>query len=224
MLAARDGLPWDPKMHATTFLQVLNSHSIQVMRLLSFVKQIPEFNQLNIDEKVTLIKYNLDTILGINGVLSFNTETHQILESDSDVPSNLQFFPILHGYNICTQSRKIFLSFLNIAKYDRKIIELTLIILILTKGFSITNDHDQELLNNNISVYSAQNSYTELLWKYMHTIHGYDKAVHLFNQLILHIISWQTIHEQMRNNILKTLSPEDINQLLPIMKSVLRIS
>ncbi|CAF4215443.1 unnamed protein product, partial [Rotaria sordida] len=57
--SARDGLPWDPSMHTRTFLQVLDSHSIPVMRLLSFFKQIPEFSQLNVDDKVTLIKYNL---------------------------------------------------------------------------------------------------------------------------------------------------------------------
>jgi len=210
-------------METQTFLEVLNSHSVQVMRLLSFFKQIPEFNQLNVDDKVILIKYNLLTILGINCVLSYKTETSQIIESDSDFPSNLQYYRVLHGYNICMKSRKVFTSFLHIAKYDRKIIELTLIILILTKGFYITNYHDEQILNLNGSVDRAQIYYTELLWKYIQTIHGYNKAIQLFSQLIFHAISWQILHDQMRNNILNTLSPEDINQLLPIMKSILRI-
>ncbi|CAF3924906.1 unnamed protein product [Rotaria sordida] len=138
--AARDGLPWDPSMHTRTFLQVLDSHSIPVMRLLSFFKQIPEFSQLNVDDKVTLIKYNLLTVLGINCALSYNIEISKIIENDSDVPSDTQFFRVLHGYNICMQANKIFASFLHIAKYDRKIIELTVIILILTIGFSLTSD------------------------------------------------------------------------------------
>ncbi|CAF3828417.1 unnamed protein product [Rotaria sp. Silwood1] len=222
--AARDGLPWDPSMHARTFLQVLNSHSVSVMRFLSFLKQIPEFNQLNVDDKVTLIKYNLITVLGISCALSYNIETNQIIETDSDVPSNMQFFQVLHGYNICMQSKKIFASFLHIAKYDRKIIELTVIILILTKGFSVISDHDEQILNDKMSICRAQNYYTELLWKYMETMHGYKKAIHLFSELIVQVISWQTIHEEMRNNILRTLSPEDISELVPIMKSILRIS
>ncbi|CAF4831629.1 unnamed protein product [Rotaria sp. Silwood1] len=222
--AARDGLPWDPSMHARTFLQVLNSHSVSVMRLLSFLKQIPEFNQLNVDDKVTLIKYNLITVLGISCALSYNIETNQIIETDSDVPSNMQFFQVLHGYNICMQSKKIFASFLHIAKYDRKIIELTVIILILTKGFSVISDHDEQIFNDKMSICRAQNYYTELLWKYMETMHGYKKAIDLFSELIVHVISWQTIHEEMRNNILRTLSPEDISELVPIMKSILRIS
>ena len=211
-------------MHTKTFLQVLNSHSVPAMRLLSFFKQIPEFNQLNVDDKVTLIKYNLNTIMGINCALSYNIETKQIIESDFDVPSNTQFFQVLHGYGICMQASKIFTSFLHIATYDRKIIELTLIILIFSKGFSMTSDQNEPILNDKMSTYRAQNYYTELLWKYMEITHGYKKAIDLFSKLIVHVISWQTIHEEMRNNTLRTLSPEDISELLPIMKSILRIS
>lgn len=211
-------------MHAQTFLEVLNSYSVSVMRLLSFIKQIPEFNQLHVDDRVTLIKYNLMTVLGVNSALSYNIETKQLVETDSDLPSNVQYFRVLHGYNICMQTSKIFDSFLHIAKYDRKIIELTVIILILTKGFSIISDHDEQILYDIMSTYRAQNYYTELLWKYMETMHGYKKAVGLFSEIILRVISWQVIYEQMRNNILRTLSPEDVGELVPIMKSTLRIS
>jgi hypothetical protein len=223
ILAARDGLPWDPSMHTITFLQTLNSQSVAVMRLLSFFKQIPEFNQLNVDDKVTLIKYNLMTVLGINCTLSYNTETDQIIETDSDLPWNTQYFQILHGYNMCMQSKKIFGSLLHIAKYDQKIIQLILISLILAKGFS-TSDAHEPALNDNMAVYRAQSYYIELLWKYMETVHGSEKTIHLFSELIVHVISWQTIQEEMRNNIMRTLSPTDVNELLPIMKSVLRIS
>ncbi|CAF3828385.1 unnamed protein product [Rotaria sp. Silwood1] len=222
--AARNGLPWNPSMHARTFLQVINSYSVSAMRLLSFLKQIPEFNQLNVDDKVTLIKYNLPKILGINYALSYNIETNQLIESDSDVPLNTQFFPILHDYNTRTQIKKIFASFLHIIKYDRKIIELTVIILILTKGFSITSNHDEPILNDKMSAYRAQNYYTELLWKYMETRHGYEKAIKLFSELIVHVISWQTVHEEIENDIMRTLSPKDINELVPIMKSIMRFS
>ncbi|CAF3983608.1 unnamed protein product [Rotaria sp. Silwood1] len=221
---ARNGLPWNPSMHARTFLQVINSYSVSAMRLLSFLKQIPEFNQLNVDDKVTLIKYNLPKILGINYALSYNIETNQLIESDSDVPLNTQFFPILHDYNTRTQIKKIFASFLHIIKYDRKIIELTVIILILTKGFSITSNHDEPILNDKMSAYRAQNYYTELLWKYMETRHGYEKAIKLFSELIVHVISWQTVHEEIENDIMRTLSPKDINELVPIMKSIMRFS
>ncbi|CAF1408955.1 unnamed protein product [Adineta steineri] len=222
--AARSGLPWNPSIHTKTFVEVLNSRSVPVMRLLSYFKQIPEFDQLNVDDKVTLIKHNLITILGISRALSYKSDTHDVVESDSDVPLNTQFYRVLYGYHICKQLHKIFHSFVQIAQYDRKIIELILIILILTKGFSITNYDDEQILNDNMSVYRAHNYYTELLWKYMETIYGYKKAIDLFSQLILNAISWQQLQYHMRNDILKTLSPDDTKELLPIMKSILRIS
>jgi uncharacterized protein YggT (Ycf19 family) len=223
ILAARDGLPWDPSMHTTTFVQLLNSRSAPVMRLLSFFKQIPEFNQLNVDDKVTLIKYNFTVVLPVSCTLSYNTETEQMIETDSDVPRNTQAFQLVYGYNICAQSKKIFDSLLHIANYDKKIIQVSLIILILTKGFSTADSHEP-ILNNIMAVYHAQNYYTELLWKYMEATHGSEVAVRLFSKLIVHVISWQTIQEDMRNNILRTLSPKDIDELVPIMKSLLHLS
>jgi hypothetical protein len=122
ILAAREDLPWDPSMHTKTYLQTLNSRSVAVMRLLSFFKQIPEFNQLNVHDKVTLIKYNLMTVLGINSILSYNTETDQIIETDTDLPWNTQFSQILYGYDVFRKVKKIFDSLVNIAKYDQRII------------------------------------------------------------------------------------------------------
>lgn len=194
-----------------------------VLRLLSFFKQIPEFNQLNVDDKVTLIKYNLMTVIGINAALSYNRETSQIIETDSDVPWGTQVYPLVFGYSICMQLQKIFHSFLHIAKYDPKIIQLSLIVLILAKGFSIT-DSQEPVLNDTMAVYRAQNYYIELLWKYMEATHGSEVAVRLYSELIVHATSWQTVQEDMRNSILRTLSPKDIDELLPIMKSVWRLS
>jgi hypothetical protein len=224
ILAARDGLPWDPSMDARTLIETLNSRSVSVMRLVVFFKQIPEFNQLNVDDKVTLIKYNLLTVFCINCVLSYRTENDQIMEAESDLPWNTQYAQILYGYNIYMQAKKIFASLSQIVKCDKKIMHLALITLVLIKGFSITVAPDEPILNDKMAVYRLQNYYTELLWKYMETIHGHEKAVQLFSKLIVDVISWQTIQEEMRNNIVRTLSPKDVAELLPVMKSLLRIS
>jgi hypothetical protein len=222
ILATRDGLPWNPSTQTDTFLQILNSYSVSILRLLSFFKQIPEFNQLNVDDKVTLIKCNLIAVHGINSALSFNTKTNQIMETDSDMPRNTQLFQLVFGYNICIQLQKIFGSFLRIANYDQKIIQLLLIALILTKGFSIADSHEP-ILSDTMAVYRAQNYYIELLWKYMEATHGSEVAVRLFSELIINATSWQTIQEDLRNYILRTLSPKDIDELLPIIKAVWRL-
>ncbi|CAF2104974.1 unnamed protein product [Rotaria magnacalcarata] len=223
-LAARDGLPWDPSAKSTTFLQVVNSRSVPAIRLLAFFRRIPEFNQLNVDDKVTLIKHNLLPLSILNGTLSYKKETDQIVESDSDVPWDSGLLQKAYGDEIFASIKRIFNSFVRIAQYDRRIIQMALIILILNKDFSANSDSNEPNLNDDMAVYSAQSFYTELLWKYMETSHGFEKSAYIFMELVVKFISWQTIEKQARISIRKALSSTDTNQLLPIMKSLLHMS
>ena len=221
---AREGLPWNPSMHAITFLQKLNSHSVPLIRLLAFFKQIPEFNQLNVDDKVTLIKFNLLPLLCINCTLSYKIETDQIVETESDVPWDSSIIQEVYGYDGYLQMRKIFESFVNIARYDRRIIQLFLITLILTKGVSTGDVEMEPILNDGLAVYRAQNYYTELLWKYIETVHGPEKAVSICSKLFTHFITWQTLHKRLRDNVERNLLSTDINELLPLMKTLFHIT
>jgi hypothetical protein len=220
--AARDGLPWNPSVYATTLLQHLNSRSVPALRLLTFFKQIPEFNQLNVDDKVTLIKYNLMPLFILSHTLSYNIETDQIIETDSDVPFEITVIQKFHGNEIYVRLKKIFDSFVRIANYDQRIIQLALIALMLSKGFA--TDPDEPILNDAMTVYRAQNYYIELLWRYMETVHGPNKSICIFNELVVHFISWQTVEKDLHINLRKVLSPADTNELLPIMRSLLHIS
>ncbi|UJR37040.1 hypothetical protein I4U23_029745 [Adineta vaga] len=221
-LAARDGLPWNPSEHATTFLQNLNSRSVTAMRLLTFFRQIPEFNELNVDDKVTLIKYNLMPLILLNSSLAYKIDTNQIKETDSDVPIDPDLFRKIHGTDIFLQIKRIFNSFVRIAQCDQRIIQLILIVLILTKGFSTDPDGEEPILNDGFAVYRAQNYYTELLWKYMETTHGAEQSIRIFSELIAHFRSWQKVEAQIRVNTRKLL-PTDTNEILPIMRSLLHI-
>jgi hypothetical protein len=208
-------------MHAMTFLQKLNSHSVPLIRLLAFFKQIPEFDQLNVDDKVTLIKFNLLPLLCINCTLSYKIETDQIVETDSDVPWDSSIIQEVYGYDGYLQMRKIFESFVRIAQYDQKIIQLILVTFILTKGFSTGIVEFEPLLSDGMAVYRAQNYYAELLWKYIETVHGTEKAVHIWGQLITHFITWQLLHKDLRENVQRNLlSTDDMNELLPLMKTL----
>ncbi|CAF1354714.1 unnamed protein product [Rotaria sordida] len=222
-LAARDGLPWNPSIHTSTLLQHLNARSVSAMRLLSFFKQIPEFNELNVQDRVTLVKYNLMPLFILNCTLGYNRESQTIIETDSDAPWDSSIFMKVHGYDIYNQARKIFESFVRIAQYDQRIIQVALIILILTKGFSANDNSCEPILDDGIAVYRAQNYYTELLWKYLETIHGYGKAIQIFNELVAHFMSWQMLQRYLHRNLCNVLTPTEMNELLPIMKSLLHI-
>lgn len=210
-------------MYTMTFLQQLNSHSVPLIRLLTFFKQIPEFNSLDVDDKVTLIKFNLLPLLCIYCTLSYKTETESVVESDSDVPWNPISLQTVYGLEGYQEVRKVFDQFLRIAKYDQKIIQLALITFILTKGFAATQT-EEPILNNSMAVNRAQNYYTELLWKYMVTVHGADMAIQIFTKLIVHFMSWQKTLVKLRDIMEQNLSLANTNELLPFMKAILHIA
>ncbi len=223
-LAARDGLPWNPSMYASTLLQDINARSVSALRLVSFFKQIPEFNQLNAQDRFTLIKYNLMAVLVLNSALSYNMETNSIMETDSDAPWNPSILAKVHGDEIYRRIKKVLDSFARIAQYDQRIIQLALVVLILTKGFSTNGTASEPILDDSMAVYRAQKYYTELLWKYLQAVHGNGKAIHIFKELVAHFISWQTLQESISRNLPNALTPTDMNELLPIMKSLLQLS
>ncbi len=208
-------------MYPSTLLQDINARSVSALRLVSFFKQIPEFNQLNAQDRFTLIKNNLMAVLVLNSTLSYNMEADAIMETDSDAPWNSSIIAKVHGDEIYRRVKKVFDSFARIAQYDQRIIQLALVVLILTKGFSTTGSASEPILDDSLGVYRAQNYYTELLWKYLQTVHGNGKAIHIFKELVAHFICWQTLQEYLLRSLPNVLTATEMNELLPIMKSLL---
>ena len=60
-----------------------------------------------------------------------------------------------------------------------------MIIILLTKSFLITNENSYINFNNNLLIHHLQNSFIDLLWKYMESKHGFHKSFQLFTQFIL---------------------------------------
>jgi hypothetical protein len=193
------------------------------MRLLTFFKQIPEFNQLNVEDRVILIKYNLMPLVVINGTIFYKADIDEIRETETDTPWNPSVMKDIYGNEIYLQVKKNFECFVRIARYDRKIILLALIILIFTRVCLSDADLMEPSLNNSIAVYRAQSFYTEFLWKYLETVHGLEAATRMFQEFIMNFISWKTLDGRIRRSIQQVLSPTDIDDMLPLMKSLLHL-
>ena len=193
------------------------------MRLLTFFKQIPEFNELNVDDKIMLIKYNLMPLFTLNNTLSFNTKTGQVKEAESDFPWHVNMIEKVHGTEVYEQGKKIFRSFLRVAQYDERIVHLALLVLLFSANFPIDSDAKRPTLNDAMAVYRAQNYYIELLWKYMETVHGSEKSTYILNELVSDFKYWQTLEKGLRFTLQIFLTTVDRNELLPIVKSLLDV-
>ena len=159
----------------------------------------------------------------LNGALNYRADVGQVMEVEKDVPWNMMAMQEFYGNAICLQIEKNFQRFLRIAQYDRKIMLLALVILIFTPATSIDFDTPEPMLSDNLAVYRAQAYYTELLWKYMETVHGSQQTIKTFQDLVINFIAWRSMDSEIRRSIQHVLSPSDVDGMIPLMKSLLNL-
>lgn len=222
-LAAQDGFERRPLPIAQTISDQLNTHSISAFRLLAFFKQIPEFNQININDKMILIKYNLMHIISLNNAASFKPMADKLHLIDGDVPWNVPLIEHIHGNSIIPDLQRIFRPMIQIARMDLKIFPIVFIIFILLKGLSAGEGVPEPTLEDEMSVYCAQNIFTELLWKYLETTYGLQSAVRIMSTIVTKFISWQIYILKMRGNVNQIITVTDEAEILPLMKSIFHI-
>jgi len=222
-LAAQEGFIHGPIAVPQNILEQLNTHSVAAFRLLAFFKQIPEFNQVKIDDKMILIKYNLMHVIVLNNAASFQSVPNKLPQIDGDVPWNIHLLERVHGQSILPDLQRIFRPIVEIARADMKIFPMVFIVFILLKGLSAGEGVPEPILEDGISVYRAQNIFTELLWKYLETNHGSHAATRIMSTIVTKFMSWQVYYLKMRSNVNQLVSVTDENRLLPLMKSIFHI-
>ena len=222
-IATESGILWKPSECSSALLQQINTRSISALRLLLFFKQITLFDQLNVEDRILLTKHHLMPLVILNGALNYREDVGQVLEVEQDVPWNMMAMQEFYGNEICLQIEKNFQRFLSIARHDRRIMLLALVILIFTPARSVDVDSAVPLLNDNLAVYRAQSHYAELLWKYVETVHGSKQTVKTFQELVINFIAWRSMDNQIRNSIRHALAPSDVDGMIPLMKSLLNL-
>lgn len=222
-LASNDNLQLMSPILANNLTEHLNTHSITAIRLLAFFKQIPEFNQLNVDDRMVLIKYNLMLVIAFNYTFTIKKLADNIIQVDTNVPWNESLIESVHGSETYSELQKLFQPIVQLATYDDKIIPLMLMTFILLKGVLPQGGTPEPILQDTMSVHYAQSFYTELLWKYLETAYGFDEAVRIMSTITTRFTSWQLLHMKIRQNFRANLSDADIDGLSPLMKSLFNV-
>jgi len=222
-LAAQDGFENNLLIVAQDIPDQINTHSVSAFRLLAFFKQIPEFNQINIHDKMILIKYNLMHVIAFNYAVSFRPQADKLHRIDEDVPWNVQLLETVHGQSILADLSRIFRPLISITKRDMKLFPIVFIVFILFKGISTGEGLPEPILEDEMSVYRAQNIFTELLWKYLQTTYGFNAAARIMLSIVTRCISWQVYYLKMRCNIDRLISVTNETKVLPLMKSIFHV-
>lgn len=199
-----------PVMEHTSVHLFFNEYEDRHAVLIDYFKQIPEFNRLGIEDKIRLIRNHFGLMMTISELM-LNRSMHSNLSN-----SLKNVFGINLATNTIQGSERI-LKYV----YDPIVLKLLLIIHTLSSGIDkYRNDTDMDrIFDDTISIFSGQNIYVELLWRYLLTKFSCEKeTVKFFNKLILDLLFIQ--HACFGVERYMCDLAHEIDQMKPLMQSM----
>lgn len=211
-----------PSSSLITWSQCFNEIAL---RFIEFYRHIDEFEQINADDRFTLIKYNLFSIYALCECFNFESSDNYCLYNENEIPEqHLQTLNLWGASNSMGESIMTILGLLlRLSEGDPIFLILLIIILIFTQGLSM-NEREPPL-NDPFSVGQAQIRYTILLWNYLINKRGESKATEQFIQLTNIILRIQSETKKFQDFFrLQISASDDVEQISPLLQSVLHIS
>ncbi|UJR17795.1 hypothetical protein I4U23_004694 [Adineta vaga] len=200
------------------------------IQLMTFIRNIPEFESLHEHDRFILFKYNSPLVFFMHLCLNYDANRDLVfdpeVESEEYAAACKQLTSFCYGEQLYLQFYQLLRSIKKIADNDPIIMQLMTIILMFTRSVS---DEDilasQELiLKNSKQVFEAQSIYTDLLFRYMmekYTI--YQQVVRQYSQLIQKTIQMQMLAQNYQKFLQEQLVSTRDEEINPIMKSILRL-
>jgi hypothetical protein len=199
--------------------------SERAMKLIHFFQQIDEFENLNVDDRFTLVKYNLLPLFLIQKCHCYDPLTGKFANrSNEDASKRRQFFALCYGSSGIRETYLNFIrSFSMITDYDSTLINLILVMLLFSKGLSMSEN--EPILNDVLAVNKAQSHYARLTWNYLLYKHGEKKTLKQFTQIMGNIARIQSFTKYYRDFFRSEIQcAELLERFAPLMQAVLNIA
>jgi hypothetical protein len=200
---------WTPP---PSLIQFVDEESIIHESLIKFYKSIPEFNQLDIQDRVLLIKFNLLRIVHLHCILVEQFDEHPLIGFYMSKWISPDFHQRMSGtYRHFERFRE-----------HPLILKLALIILIFSMNLSPRCDMDLfDDYTNKINIRIIQDLYTTILWRYLNILYGEKEAIRSMEIIVTQILHYQILMEIMEEYIKREISHSPCN---PLESSLLRLT
>ncbi|UJR08025.1 hypothetical protein I4U23_012303 [Adineta vaga] len=195
------------------------------LRYINFFRHLDEFENLHVDDRLILIKYNMFSLYPFCKCYNYkSTNDCCATEECEERIKHRYFFQLCGAPSDMHQSFiDIVVSLVHITDQDPIFISLLLIVLLFSQGLSMSDE--EPLLKDPLAVYQIQFRYTTILWNYMVNKQGEAIAQKQFVQLIQVIFQSQSMIKEMREVLRNQLMISDIvDQITPLMQTVLHVS
>lgn len=202
--------PTFPVVQHTSIHSFFNEVAVLFPVFIEYFKNVPEFANINMDDKLRLVKNHFGMMLNINEPIMHPVTSSNLIATWTSI----------YGVDIAGRLLKrnqILEQFL----YDPLLLKLVLIVLVLSSSNARmleSTDIDQ-ICDYPLPIYAAQNIYVELLWRYvLSRSASEDDAVKFYNRLMLCIMHMKNLHMYVYDYI--NNFKEEIQQMEPIMRSM----
>jgi hypothetical protein len=180
--------------------------------LISFYKLIPGFNELDIEDRVLLIKFNMHKLVHLHRILIDKFHVNSL------VSKHISGWVSEDFHNQMVRTRRCFDRFIE----HPLIIKLTLLVFIFTINLSNRSDsrHLAEYKNPK-KLYELQNYYTTILWRYLNHVFEEKEAIHALEIIVMQILRYQKLMITLETHVRH--EPHK-NILHALMQSILRLT
>jgi len=200
-----------PNDNTLSLQKFMNSVSYMYISFVDYFKSIPEFRNLCIETKISLLKSNFNQIFRLNNALVVHA-TGAVEDTSTVVFKNV-FPPDLYS-ELCYCVKNIF-PFV----YDPILLKLLFIVLMFSPSLCTRYNINEKLINTKETL-SIQNSYIELLWRYMlYRYSTLEQSIRILTSFITRLLRSQIVTEELAVFVSKTMSNQ-VDQLEPIMKAM----
>ncbi|CAF0791212.1 unnamed protein product [Rotaria sp. Silwood1] len=194
---------------------------ITSMRLITYIKQLNEFQQLDKEDQVYVVKLNLLTICFLHSIFIYDPRTDCYHEQDTIDPifSGKDWIKTLNK-QFHNEMKQIRNDLIDIFQSDDIVIKLFYVILLFSNRISL-NQTPQCILTSDInplSIFKAQNIFVDLVYRYCLHRYSSNQAPILFLRYINKLMKVQQLVDEMKFTINNYI---DITELSPLMQSLL---
>ncbi|CAF0867878.1 unnamed protein product [Didymodactylos carnosus] len=200
------------------------------MKLITFIRNIPEFKLLNEQDRFVLVKYNFSLIFFMCVCLNYDTNRDLVinleLESEECVIAQRQLLSYCYGKEFNLQFNQLCRSIKKLTDNDPIILQLMMVILTFTKSMFVEDIvvNEQPALTNSKQVYDAQSLYLSLLFRYMIEKYAtYYQAARRYSRLIQKTIQMQMLVRTCQQVLQEQLNDTSDGEINPVLKSILRL-
>lgn len=189
---------------------------ISSMRLITYFKQIPEFQQLDQTEQISLVKLNTLIITFLHSIFIYDKNKKIYHENNTNDPIFIEKDWInTINKEFHNEMKQIQNNFLYLIKYDDKLIKIIFLIILFSNNFISTYSN---INLNTLNIFHAQNIYNELFFKYYLNHYDLYKSSKLFLNFTINIMKIQKLIIQLKYIINDYM---DVTKISPLMQSLL---